>query len=65
MKREIVAALAFFGLGMLLMLAGVLPMFRGHSMNVIFFALGAFWIIVAIAVAGKLRKPSPDAAQVK
>lgn len=39
-------------------IAGLLPLFRGGTVNATLVALGAFWFIVAIAVSAKTRKRS-------
>lgn len=45
--------------GLLFMITALIPLFRGGSMNVVFFALGVFWLILALAMAKERKAPAP------
>ena len=48
---------------LLFMVTALIPLFRGGTMNVMFFALGMFWLILALAMAkGRKAPTSGDAA---
>jgi len=56
MKREKFATWFFLLVALICMIAALVPIYRGRPMNVTSFAAGAFWVIVALAIAAKQRK---------
>lgn len=56
MKRYSAAVWLFLAVAVMLAAVGFMPILRGRPMNVTFIALAVFWMIVAIASAGKARK---------
>jgi len=58
MKRESLGTLMFIAVAVLSFIAAFTPLLGGRPMNVTFFAVGVVWLIIAAAVARKIRKQS-------
>lgn len=48
----------FIAVGVLMMVTALIPMLRGNPMNVVFFSLGTFWLILAAAARARVKKGS-------
>lgn len=62
MNRKI-PVFVFFLPALLLLLAGMLPMFKGGEINATFVALAAFWMIVPLAILNGKKKPESGGDQ--
>ena len=57
MNEKSIAVWAFVVAAVLCAIAGLIPLFRGRSVNVTLLALTVVWLVVAIAVAARGTSP--------
>ncbi len=56
MKEQALIPWMFFLAAAMSMVAAFVPMFKGGSLNVVFFCVGIVWFILGLGIRAKLRK---------
>ena len=58
-KKQRIIAVSFATVGVISLVAAVLPALRGGSLNLVFLGIGLFWLVFSLVV---WRKPDNGAA---
>ncbi len=65
MKRETIGTWLFLLVALLSLIAALIPVLRGRPINVVFLAVGVFWLVIALAIAARTRKRSGSDSDIK
>jgi hypothetical protein len=65
MKSEVLGIWLFLTVAVISLIAAFLPVFGGRPVNLTFAVVGAFWLIMAIAMTARARKRSASAGLIK